>query len=158
MEWTGTEPWFENQLNQTNMTSKQYVVSAQAPLLDGSTAGGPIPELLHHGMQQLMELEIAAVLVVECYKLIENRLGHRNGYRPPVLTTQVRDVDLKIPKLRSGSFLPSILEPRRCLDQARCTVVKELYVGGISTRKVDELVAALGVQIGISRSQVNRVC
>jgi putative transposase len=70
----------------------------------------------------------------------------------------VGDIDLQIPKLRSGSYLPSILEPRRRVDQALYGVVMEAYVGGISTRKVDALVAALGVQSGISRSQVSRIC
>ena len=87
--------------------------SALAPLLDGSTAGELIPELVRHGLQQLIELEVAAVLGAERYERSEDRLGHRNGYRPRVLTTQVGDIDLQIPKLRSGSFLPSILEPRR---------------------------------------------
>jgi len=70
----------------------------------------------------------------------------------------VGDIDLMIPKLRTGSYLPSILEPRRRVDQALYGVVMEAYVGGISTRKVDALVAALGVQSGISRSQVSRIC
>ena len=68
------------------------------------------------------------------------------------------DIDLLIPKLRAGGFLPSILEPRRRVDQALYAVVMEAYIGGVSTRKVDALVAALGVQSGISRSQVSRIC
>jgi putative transposase len=70
----------------------------------------------------------------------------------------VGDLDLLIPKLRSGSFLPSILEPRRRVDQALYVVIMEAYIGGVSTRKVDALVAALGSQSGISKSQVNRIC
>ncbi len=119
--------------------------SALAPLLDGSTAGELIPELVRHGLHQLIELEVAAVLGAERHE----RLGYRNGYRPR-LTTQVGDIDLQIPKLRSGSFLPSILEPRRRVDQALYAVVMEAYVAGLSTRKVDALVAALGSQSGIS--------
>lgn len=87
--------------------------SALAPLLDVSTAGELIPELVRHGLQQLIELEVAAVL------------GAEHGYRPRLLTTQVGDIDLQIPKLRSGSFLPSILEPRRRVDQALYAVVME---------------------------------
>ena len=132
--------------------------SALAPLLDGSTAGELIPELVRHGLQQLIELEVAAVLGAERHERSEDRLGYRNGYRPRTLATQVGDIDLRIPKLRSGSHLPSILEPRRRVDQALYGVVMEAYVGGISTRKVDALVAALGVQIGISKSQVSRIC
>ena len=132
--------------------------SALAPLLDGSTAGELIPELVRHGLQQLIELEVAAVLGADRYERSEERLGHRNGYRPRMLTTQVGDIDLQIPKLRSGSFLPSILEPRRRVDQALYAVVMEAYVAGVSTRKVDALVAALGSQSGISKSQVSRIC
>jgi transposase-like protein len=132
--------------------------SALAPLLDGSTAGELIPELVRHGLQQLIELEVAAVLDAERYERSEERLDHRNGYRPRVLTNQVSDIDLQIPKLRTGRFLPSILEPRRRVDRAIYAVVMEAYVAGVSTRKVDALVAALGFQSGISKSQVSRIC
>ncbi len=129
-----------------------------APLLDGSSAGELIPELVRHGLQQLIELEVAAVLGAERHERSEDRLGYRNGYRPRVLTTQAGAIDLLIPKLRTGGFLPSILEPRRRVDQALYGVVMEAYISGISTRKVDTLVAALGVQSGISKSQVSRIC
>jgi transposase-like protein len=132
--------------------------SALAPLLNGSTAGELIPELVRHGLQQLIELEVAAVLGADRHERSEDRLGYRNGNRPRLLATQVGDINLQIPKLRAGSFLPSILEPRRRVDQALYGVVMEAYIGGISTRKVDALVAALGVQSGISRSQVSRIC
>jgi putative transposase len=68
------------------------------------------------------------------------------------------DIPLTIPKLRSGSFFPSILEPRRRIDQALYAVIMEAWVKGISTRKVDALVAAIGLQAGISRSEVSRIC
>ena len=127
-----------------------------ASLLDGSSAGQLIPELARHGLQQLIELELAAFLGADWHERIEERLGHRNGYRPRTLTTQVGDLELQIPKLRSGSFLPTILEPRRRVDQALYAVIMEAYIGGVSTRKVDALVAALGSQSGISKSQVSR--
>jgi putative transposase len=117
-----------------------------------------IRELVRHGLQQLIELEVAAVLGADRHERTDERLGYRNGYRPHSLATQVGDIELMIPKLRSGSYLPSILEPRRRVDQALYGVVMEAYVGGISTRKVDALVAALGVQSGIFRSQVSRIC
>ncbi len=129
-----------------------------APLLDGSSAGELIPELVRHGLLQLIELEVAAVLGAERHERSEDRLGYRNGYRPRTLATQAGDIDLLIPKLRTGGFLPSILEPRRRVDQALYGVVMEAYIGVISTRKVDTLVAALGVQSGISKSQVSRIC
>lgn len=124
-------------------------VSAFAPLLDGSTAGELIPELVRHGLQQLIELEVAAVPGGDHHERTEERLGYRNGYLPRLLTTQVGDTDIQIPMLRSGSFLPSILEPRRRVDQALYSVVMEAYVAGVSTCKVDALVAALGSQSGI---------
>ena len=132
--------------------------SALAPLLDGSTAGELIPELVRHGLQQLIELEVAAVLGAERHERSDDRLGYRNGYRPRLLTTQAGDIDLRIPKLRAGSFLPSILEPRRRVDQALYGVVMEAYIGGISTRKVDALVTSLGSGSGISKSEVSRIC
>jgi putative transposase len=74
------------------------------------------------------------------------------------LATQAGDIELAIPKLRKGSFFPSILEPRRRIDQALYVVVMEAYVAGVSTRAVDDLVAALGIASGISKSEVSRIC
>jgi putative transposase len=82
----------------------------------------------------------------------------RNGHRPKTLATKAGDIELGIPKLRKGSFFPSILEPRRRIDQALYAVVMEAYVKGVSTRSVDDLVATLGVSSGISRSEVSRIC
>jgi putative transposase len=140
------------------MPTKQSAASALAPLLDGSTAGELFPELVRHGLQQLIELEVAAVLGAERHERSDDRLGCRNGYRPRLRTTQAGDIDLRIPNLRSGSYLPSILEPRRRVDQALYGVVMEAYVGGISTRKVDSLLASLGAGSGISKSEVSRIC
>jgi putative transposase len=75
-----------------------------------------------------------------------------------LLATQAGDIELKIPKLRSGSFFPSLLEPRRRIDQALYAVIAQAYVEGISTRSVDDLVQALGISSGIPRSQVSRIC
>jgi putative transposase len=140
------------------MPKRDSDASALASLLDGSKAGELIPELARHGLQQLIELEVAAVLGADRHERTEERLGYRNGYRPRSLTTQVGDIDLLIPKLRAGSFLPSILEPRRRVEQALYGVIMEAYICGVSTRKVDALVAALGSQSGISKSQVSRIC
>ena len=127
-----------------------------ASLLDGSSAGELIPELSRYGLQQLIELELAAFLGANRHERTEDRLTYRNGYRPRTLTTQVGDLELQIPKLRAGSFLPTILQPRRRVDQALYAVIMEAYIAGVSTRKVDALVAALGSQSGISKSQVSR--
>ena len=79
-------------------------------------------------------------------------MTERNGHRVRLVSTKAGDVELAIPKLRKGSFFPSILEPRRRIDQALYAVVMEAYVGGISTRSVDELVGALGIGSGIKKS------
>jgi transposase-like protein len=105
-----------------------------ALLLDGSSAGELIPELVRHGLQQLIKLELAAILGADWHERTDERLGHRNGYRCRTLATQVGDLALQIPKLRAGSFLPSILEPRRRVDQALSAVIMEAYIGGVSTR------------------------
>ena len=132
--------------------------SALASLLDGSTAGELIPELARHGLQQLIELEVAAVLGAGRHERSEERSGYRNGSRPRLLTTQVGDIPLSIPKLRAGSFFATILEPWRRIDQALYAVIMEAWVKGVSTRKVDALVAAIGSDAGISRSEVSRIC
>jgi putative transposase len=132
--------------------------SALASLLDGSSAGELIPELARHGLQQLIELEVAAVLGADRHERTEQRSGYRNCSHPRLLTTQVGDIPLSIPKLRSGSFFPTILEPRRRIDQALYAVIMEAWVNGVSTRKVDALVAAIGSDSGISRSEVSRIC
>ena len=82
----------------------------------------------------------------------------RNVHRPRVLTTSAGDLELRIPKLRTGSFFPSLLERRRRVDQALYAVIMEAYLHGVSTRKVDDLVRALGVDTGISKSEVSRIC
>ena len=108
--------------------------------------------------QELIEAELTAVIGADRYERTATRTTERNGHRSRVLSTKAGDVDLAIPKLRKGSFFPSILEPRRRIDQALYAVVMEAYVHGVSTRAVDELVAALGVSAGISKSEVSRIC
>ena len=98
--------------------------------------------------QELIETELSAHIGAERYERTETRTTERNGHRARVLSTKAGDVELAIPKLRKGSFFPSILEPRRRIDQALYAVVMEAYVHGVSTRAVDELVAALGVCFG----------
>ena len=140
------------------MPRTHCAASELALLLDGSSAGELIPELARYGLQQLIELEASAVIGADRHERSEERVNHRNGHRPRTLTTQVGDLALQIPKLRAGSFIPSILEPRRRVDQALYAVIMEAYIGGVSTRKVDALVGALGSQSGISKSQVSRIC
>jgi transposase-like protein len=108
--------------------------------------------------QELIEAELTSVIGADRYERTATRVTERNGHRSRLLSTKAGDVELAIPKLRKGSFLPSILEPRRRIDQALYAVVMEAYVHGVSTRAVDELVGALGVSAGISRSEVSRIC
>jgi len=109
-------------------------------------------------MQEQIEAEAAERIGAGHYERTESRTTHRNGSRPRLVTTQAGDVGLRIPKLRKGSFFPVILEPRRRIDQALYAVVMEAYVQGISTRSVDDLVEAMGVDSGISKSEVSRIC
>ena len=109
-------------------------------------------------LQQLIEAEATAVIGARPHERTDARTTQRNGHRPRLLSTAAGDVELKIPKLRTGSFFPSLLERRRRIDRALFAVVMEAYVHGVSTRKVDDLVEALGVGSGISKSEVSRIC
>src|SRR4051812_38053862 len=109
-------------------------------------------------MQELIETEASEHIGAGRYERTESRVTDRNGSRPRLLATQAGDLELAIPKLRKGSFFPVILEPRRRIDQALYAVVMEAYVHGVSTRSVDDLVGALGVDSGISKSEVSRIC
>ncbi|HEV2361344.1 MAG TPA: IS256 family transposase [Acidimicrobiales bacterium] len=109
-------------------------------------------------LQQLIEAEATAVIGASPYERSEDRLAQRNGRRPRLLTTPAGDLELSIPKLREGSFFPSLLERRRRIDRALYAVLMEAYVHGVSTRKVDDLVKALRAASGISKSEVSRIC
>ena len=108
-------------------------------------------------LQQLIEMEATARIGAEHSERTDTRCVHRNGHRPKTLDTRVGRLEVGIPKLRSGSFYPSLLEPRRRIERALLAVVQEAYVHGVSTRKVDDLVAALG-GCSISKSEVSRMC
>jgi putative transposase len=108
--------------------------------------------------QALIEAELTSVIGAAPNQRTPDRLAQRNGHRPRVLATTAGDLELRIPKLRAGSFFPSLLERRRRVDQALFAVVMEAYLHGVSTRKVDDLVRALGADSGISKSEVSRIC
>jgi putative transposase len=108
--------------------------------------------------QALIEAELTAAIDVAPHERTDARTAQRNGHRSRTLTTAAGDLELRIPKLRSGSFFPSLLERRRRIDQALFAVVMEAYLHGVSTRKVDDLVKALGADTGISKSEVSRIC
>ncbi|HUP87024.1 MAG TPA: IS256 family transposase [Acidimicrobiales bacterium] len=109
-------------------------------------------------LQQLIEAEATAFIGAARHERTDTRVTQRNGHRPRLLSTTAGDVELAIPKLREGSFYPSLLERRRRIDRALYAVVMEAWVHGVSTRKVDDLVKALGVASGISKSEVSRIC
>ncbi|WP_405976588.1 IS256 family transposase [Streptomyces sp. NBC_00988] len=109
-------------------------------------------------LQELIEAEATEVIGAAPGEHSDQRATWRNGHRERLLTTQAGDLDLKIPKVRTGSFFPSLLERRRRIDRALFAVVMEAYVHGVSTRSVDDLVKALGADTGISKSEVSRIC
>ncbi len=128
--------------------------SAVSELLEAFRAGEGVDlirESVRLVMQELIEAEASEKIGAAPYERTQARVTERNGSRSRLLSTQAGDVDLRIPKLRKGSFFPVILEPRRRIDQALYAVVMEAYVSGVSTRSVDDLVAALGIDAGISK-------
>lgn len=108
--------------------------------------------------QALIEAELTSVIGAAAHERTDARLAQRNGHRPKTITSVAGDLELRIPKLRSGSFFPSLLERRRRVDQSLFAVIMEAYLHGTSTRKVDDLVKALGADSGISKSEVSRIC
>ncbi|MFJ9968908.1 IS256 family transposase [Streptomyces avermitilis] len=109
-------------------------------------------------LQELIEAEATAHIGAQWGEHTDTRTTWRNGHREKVLTTQAGDLDLGIPKVRTGSFFASLLQRRRRIDQALYAVIMEAYVLGVSTRSVDDLVKALGGDTGISKSEVSRIC
>jgi len=107
--------------------------------------------------QELMEAEVTAAAGAGYGERSGDRVARRNGYRERAWDTRVGSIELAIPKLRQGSYFPSFLEPRRRSEQALVAVVQEAYVNGVSTRKVDRLVEALGLA-GMSKDTVSRLC
>ena len=108
--------------------------------------------------QALIEAELTDAIGAAPHQRTDERTAQRNGHRTRILSTTAGDLELRIPKLRTGSFFPSLLERRRRVDQALFAVVMEAYLHGVSTRKVDDLVKALGADTGISKSEVSRIC
>ena len=114
-------------------------------------------EMIGFAAQRLMELEVESRAGAAYGEKNPERLAQRNGYRDRVWETRAGTVELRIPKLRKGSYFPGFLEPRRMAEKALTAVVQEAYVQGVSTRSVDDLVQAMGMS-GISKSQVSRLC
>jgi putative transposase len=138
------------------------VVTTKMELLEllSKAEGGEV-DFLREGVrvlaQALMEVEVSGQIGATHGQRTPDRVAWRNGYRPREWDTRVGTVELAVPKLRQGSYFPSLLEPRRRAEQALAAVVAQCYVEGVSTRRVDDVARAMGLE-GISKSQVSRIC
>ena len=126
-------------------------------LMEKSPDADFLREMIGYGAQRLMELEVGGLTGAAHGEKSAERLVQRNGYRERDWQTRAGTVELRIPRLRKGSYFPGFLEPRRLAEKALTAVVQEAYIQGISTRSVDDLVQAMGMS-GISKSQVSRLC
>ena len=136
------------------MTDEMMTLRA---LLEKSSDAELLREMIGFTAQRLMELEVESVTGAAHGERSPDRVTQRNGYRDRSWETRAGTVELRIPKLRKGSYFPAFLEPRRMAEKALTAVVQEAYVHGVSTRSVDDLVQAMGMS-GISKSQVSRLC
>jgi len=126
-------------------------------LIEKTSDADILREMIGYASQRLMEMEVGAHTGAEYGQKDPDRLAQRNGYRSRDWDTRAGTVELQIPKLRKGSYFPGFLEPRRMAEKALTAVIQEAYIQGISTRSVDDLVKAMGMD-GISKSQVSRLC
>ena len=127
-------------------------------VLKAADVGDRVRQAAETVYQALIEAELTDTIGAGRHERSAERSNQRNGHRARILSTTAGDLELRIPKLRTGSFFPSLLERRRRVDQALFAVVMEAYLHGVSTRKVDDLVKALGADTGISKSEVSRIC
>jgi transposase-like protein len=126
-------------------------------LIEKASDADILREMISFAAERLMELEVGALTGAPYGEKSTDRRAQRNGYRDRTWETRAGAVELRIPKLRTGSYFPGFLEPRRMAEKALTAVIQEAYIQGISTRSVDDLVKAMGMS-GISKSQVSRLC
>jgi len=137
------------------MTTKTNM--ALAELTEKGADADLLREMIQFVAQRMMEMDTESLCAAAYGERSPERANSRNGYRERLWETRAGSVDLKIPKLRKGSYFPGFLEPRRTAEKALAAVIQEAYIQGVSTRSVDELVKAMGMH-GISKSQVSRLC
>ena len=137
------------------MTTKNTI--ALAELAEKGADADLLRDMIQFVAQRMMEMDVESLCAAFYGERSPERLNSRNGYRERLWETRAGSVDLKIPKLRKGSYFPGFLEPRRTAEKALAAVIQEAYIQGVSTRSVDELVKAMGMG-GISKSQVSRLC
>ncbi len=140
------------------MALDQSALLELAEAMRTADGGDLMRRLLQTMLQALVDAEATAFIGAGPHERTPTRTTQRNGTRDKLLATATGDLTVKIPKVRTGSFFPSLLAPRRRIDVALHAVVMQAWVEGVSTRKVDDLVAALGVESGISKSEVSRIC
>lgn len=140
------------------MTLNQSALLELSEALRAADGGDVMRLMLGAMLQALVDAEATAHIGAGPHQRTPERTTQRNGTRDKVVATTAGDLTVKIPKTRTGSFFPTLLAPRRRIDVALHAVIMEAYVHGVSTRKVDDVVEALGVTSGISKSEVSRIC
>lgn len=136
------------------MTDEMMALRA---VLEKSPDADVLREMIGFAAERLMELEVRGLTGADHGERSPDRQALRNGYRDRDWETRAGTVELRIPKLRKGSYFPGFLEPRRLAEKALTAVIQEAWIGGVSTRRVDDLVQAMGLS-GISKSQVSKLC
>src|SRR3954447_1823346 len=130
---------------------------ALADLLQKSGDGDFLRSVAEAVLQLLMETDVEGLIGAGRHERSADRLNYRNGYRDRMFETRLGALNLRIPKLRQGSYFPPFLEPRKTAEKALVSAIQEAWIGGVSTRRVDDLVQAMGLT-GISKSQVSKLC
>src|SRR6201985_223806 len=148
-------PHLSTSTEDTTMTTKSNISLAE--LTEKGADADLLREMIQFVAQRMMEMDTESLCAAAYGERSADRANSRNGYRERLWETRAGSVDLKIPKLRKGSYFRGSREPRRPAEKPLTAVVQEAYIQGVSTRSVDELVKAMGMS-GISKSQVSRLC
>lgn len=138
------------------MTTTKKTI-ALAELVEKGADADLLRDMIQYVAQRMMDMDVESLCQAAYGERTVERTNSRNGYRDRHWDTRTGSVDLRIPKLRKGSYFPGFLEPRRTAEKALAAVIQEAYIQGVSTRSVDELVKSMGMT-GISKSQVSRLC